>query len=110
MTTQELIYYFKDVFALENQLYTYEGPNGAYNLYESELRQNIIINKLAEIITQLERLNYTMGTVCAAIQESNYLLNNISSTLGRIEANTALTAYNSQCIAHNTRIANTYVV
>jgi len=87
-----------------------EGPNGAYNLYESELRQNIIINKLDIIIEQLDNLNYTMGTICGAIQESNMILGNISRTLGRIESNTALAAYNAQCIAHNTRISNTYVV
>lgn len=87
-----------------------EGPNGAYNLYESELRQNIIINKLDIIIEQLDELNYRMGTICGAIQETNMLLGNISQTLGRIEANTALTAYNSQCVAHNTRIASQYVL
>jgi len=106
-------------FAIVAQIYEYllsgrcdqlEGPYGAYNLYESELRQNIIINRLDEIIIQLERLNSTMGTMCGAIHETNYLLGNISRTLGRIEANTALTAYNSQCIAHNTRIASQYVL
>ncbi len=87
-----------------------EGPNGAYNLYESELRQNIIIDKLDTIIGQLESLNRTMNTMCNAIQTTNRLLGNISMTLGRIEANTALTAYNTQCITHNTRIASQYVL
>lgn len=85
-----------------------EGPDGAYNLYESELRQNIIINKLDEIIKQLETLNDTMSTMCSAIQTTNRLLGNISQTLGRIETNTALSAYNTQCIANNTNIANRY--
>ena len=106
-------------FATIAQIYEYllsgrcdqlEGPYGAYNLYESELRQNIIIDKLDEIIRQLERLNATMNAMCVAINESNRLLSNISSTLGRIEANTSLMAYNSQCIAHNTRIASQYVL
>lgn len=106
-------------FACVAQIYEYllsgrcdqlEGPYGAYNLYESELRQNIIIDRLDEIISQLGRLNSTMNTICGAIQETNSLLGKINSTLGRIEANTALTAYNSQCIAHNTRIASQYVL
>lgn len=84
------------------------GPNGAYNLYEQELRQNIIIDKLDQIINQLDRLNRTMGYVASAITQSNRLLGDISSSLGRIEANTALTAYNTQCIANNTSIANRY--
>lgn len=106
-------------FAAIAQIYEYllsgrcdqlEGPYGAYNLYESELRQNIIIDRLDEIIYQLGRLNGTMNTICGAIQETNNLLGKINSTLGRIEANTALTAYNSQCIAHNTRISSQYVL
>lgn len=85
-----------------------EGPDGAYNLYESELRQDRIIEQLDVIITQLDRLNNTMGYVASAINQSNNLLNNISNSLYRIEANTALTAYNTQCIANNTKIANRY--
>lgn len=32
------------------------GPDGAYNLYESELRQNIIINSLETIVNELESI------------------------------------------------------
>ncbi len=104
-------------FAAIAQIYEYllsgrcdqlEGTNGAYNLYESELRQNIIIDKLDEIINQLENLNATMNVMCGAIQRTNHLLSGISMTLGQIEANTALTSYNTQCIAYNTNLANRY--
>lgn len=84
------------------------GPNGAYNLYEQELRQNIIIDRLDQIINQLDRLNRTMGYVACVVTQTNQLLGDISNSLGRIEANTALTAYNTQCIASNTSIANRY--
>ena len=87
---------------------TLEGPNGAYNLYEQELRQNIIIDHLEQVIDRLDTLNQTMGRVCEAIYESNRLLTNIANTVSRIEANTALIAYNTQCIAYNTEIANKY--
>lgn len=86
------------------------GPNGAYNLYEQELRQNTIIDRLDVIVSQLQMLNRTMAYVASAISESNSILRNISSTLRSIDTNTALTAYNSQCIAHNTRIASQYVL
>ena len=33
-----------------------DGPYGAYNLYESELRQNIIIGQLSKIETHLEQI------------------------------------------------------
>ena len=84
------------------------GANGAYNLFEQELRQNIIIDKLDKIIVQLEELNRTMSAICGAISYTNSLLNGISSTLSSINANTAYTAYNTQCIAYNTKIANQY--
>lgn len=85
-----------------------EGPDGAYNLYENELRQNIIIDKMDIIISQLDTLNHTMGYMVACMNQTNMLLNSISSSLYKIEANTALTAYNTQCIANNTQIANRY--
>ena len=68
------------------------------------------LEKKRVLASLLDRLNRTMGAICGAIQETNFLLGDISRTLGRIETNTALTAYNSQCIAHNTRIASQYVL
>lgn len=107
---------YRDFIAI-SQIYEYidtgrctelEGPNGAYNLYESELRQNTIINRLDVVISQLENLNRTMSYVANAINQSKTLLQNISYSLGRIEANTALTAYNTQVIANYTKYANKY--
>lgn len=92
-----------------------EGPNGAYNLFENELRQNIIILQLDEISMQLDNLNRTMYYVATAINKSNMLLGSISSQLGQmssslslIESNTALTAYNTQCTAFNTELMRRY--
>lgn len=87
---------------------TLEGPNGAYNLYEQELRQNTIINRLDQVIDQLKELNETMHYICSSIQTTNNLLSQISSQIAQVEANTACIAYNSQCIAYNTNIANKY--
>lgn len=92
-----------------------EGPNGAYNLFESELRQNIIILQLDEIIEQLDELNRAMYYVSSAINESNRILGNVSSQLGQIStslsligSNTALTAYNTQCTSFNTELMRRY--
>lgn len=104
-------------FAAIAQIYEYllsgrctqlEGPNGAYNLYESELRQNVIISELNEINNQLSRLTHSMHTMCGAIRTTNSLLSNINSTWGRIGSNRALTDYNAQCATNNTHIANKY--
>ena len=93
-----------------------EGPNGAYNLYESELRQNLIINKLDTIITQLEQVKENQFILYQEVQKTNKILNGISKdikeildTTKKIENKTELisratnlTAYYSQIIAHNT--------
>ena len=78
--------------------YTLEGPDGAYNLFESELRQNIIVNNLREINNQLDELNDTMHSICASLSYTNTLINNISNMI----------SYNSQCVAYNTNITNYY--
>lgn len=93
-----------------------EGPNGAYNLYESELRQNLIINRLDTIISQLEQVKENQFILYQEVRKTNIILNGISKdikeildTSNRIENNTELiakatnlTAYYSQIIAHNT--------
>lgn len=85
-----------------------EGPNGAYNLYESELRANLIIDNLSEIATQLQEFNRNMSTLTNSIVETNNLLSSMRGSLERIEANTALTAYNTQCTAFNTELLRRY--
>lgn len=104
-------------FVAISQIYEYmlsgrcvelEGPHGAYNLFEDELRHNIIIYQLDQIINKLDELNRIMNSVCNAIYDTNRLLSDINTTLGKIESNTALTAYNTQCVSYNTRIANQY--
>lgn len=78
--------------------YTLEGPDGAYNLFESELRQNIIVANLKDINNQLDELNNTMHSICASLSYTNSLINNISNMM----------SYNSQCVAYNTNITNYY--
>ena len=77
------------------------GPNGAYNLFESELRQNIIIYELKTIIDKLDEISSYQRMTYNAIMESNRLLANI-------EQNTAVSAFNSSVIAENTNIMRRY--
>lgn len=111
-------------FVAVSQIYEYidtgrcselEGPNGAYNLFESELRQNLIIGKLDVIIEQLDQLNRTMSYISNSIDYSNVLLTNVCHSLNTIEtntaitaSNTALTAYNTQCTAFNSEMMRRY--
>ena len=85
------------------------GPNGAYNLYESELRQNIIINKLDTIIEKLDQIKenqfllYTeMTEINAHLSTLSYNTKNLLDTSKRIEANSEITSYCSRITAQNT--------
>lgn len=97
-------------FLAVSQIYEYfmsgrctqlEGHEGAYNLFEHELRQNIIIAKLDEVLNQLEQIKQNPYMIYSAICEAN-------SRLAQIESNTAAIAYNTSVIATNTEIANRY--
>lgn len=58
-----------------------EGPNGAYNMYEGELRSNIIICSLSQIISDLGQIKNGQYALYEQIRRSNenvtHLLNNI---------------------------------
>lgn len=57
------------------------GPNGAYNLYESELRQNIIISKLDVVIEKLEDIKQNQYMAYQMLSDINSNLDNIGSKM-----------------------------
>ena len=70
-----------------------QGQNGAYNLYESELRANMIISQLDTIIEQLEQIKrnqfalYKVITdVKKSIDEINSKLSDVLSSIDKISA------------------------
>ena len=67
-----------------------EGPDGAYNLYESELRANIIIGSLGQIISDLQQIKNSQFALYQEIKNSNRV---IASLLSNIADNTHMTAY-----------------
>lgn len=92
--------------------YDLVGPAGAYNLFESESRQNIIISNLNQVISMLSRIEQNQHALYEAIQESNYYAdsmcnqaNNMLKSCKAIEHNTAITAYNSKISAENSAIS-----
>ena len=85
------------------------GADGAYNLYESELRQNLIINRLDTIIEQLDAIKANQYTLYTELKKTNEILVGISSdmkeltsTVHRIEDAAHITAYCAQVTAQNT--------
>ncbi len=78
------------------------GPNGAYNLYESELRSNLILSKLDDVIGRLDSLSAGQQMLAKAIQDSNARIDRLGASLDRIEQNTAMSAYYDRITAANT--------
>lgn len=59
-----------------------EGPNGAYNLYEMELRQNIVIGQLSTITEHLEQIKENQYTLYYEIQNANRNSESMLSSIG----------------------------
>ncbi len=86
-----------------------EGPNGAYNLFESELRANIIIGQLSQVIEKLEEIKQAQYMIVRAIENTNGLLGEISQDIRRVENainvnTTAINEFNAATIYTLNRI------
>lgn len=85
------------------------GANGAYNLYESELRQDLIIYKLDEVAQRLDALQSTMYRCCQAIETVSRKLDVVHSDLQKLNTKaqkqlelSSLTAVYAAATAANT--------
>lgn len=59
-----------------------EGPNGAYNMYEMEMRQNIIIGQLSAILRNLESIRNNQYVIYEEISSSNRIIHDMLKTVG----------------------------
>lgn len=70
-----------------------EGPNGAYNLYEMELRQNIIINQLSNIVNNLEQIRNSQFLLYRELMKANDTVEQICYELRKLNTTAKLDAY-----------------
>ena len=84
------------------------GPNGAYNLYESELRQNLIINHIENVISNLEQVKANQYYLYMELNKANKTISSIASTANALlkvssqnAAANMITAYCSEVTAFN---------
>ena len=84
-----------------------EGANGAYNIYENEIRANLIISQLSTVIKQLEDIKQSQYMIYSEMQKVNQGLSTLNgkmdraiSSLKTVEHNTELTAYNTAVTAY----------
>lgn len=94
------------------------GPNGAYNLYESELRANTIISKLESIEGKLDDIRdvqysayATLTSVKSSLASIDGKLSNAVKELARmsegiesIEKSSAATAYHAEAAAYYAKV------
>lgn len=103
-------------YLMSGRCSTLEGTNGAYNIYEAEIRANRVIAKLDAVISALENIKQTQYMMYKELQNINASLDSLNSTMSCalksircIEANTTeMSAHldhiskNSDVIAYNT--------
>lgn len=86
-------------YLLSGRCYSLEGPDGAYNLYEMELRQNIVIGQLSNIISNLEQIRSNQYSLYEQLTRSNAMVESIIQELRDIRSDTQLTAYFAEITA-----------
>lgn len=92
-----------------------DGANGAYNIYENEVRMNRVVSQLTKIIESLEQIKQNQFVIYSAINETNRLLNVLVSTmdkavavLGDIKADTSSISRYMEDISTNTAVSAYY--
>lgn len=88
-----------------------EGADGAYNIYEQEIRADRIIDQLGEVITQLEEIKSNQYMIYQELRTVNQNLDRlnqttaaISESIQDIEKSVDTIAYNSAVTAHYTKM------
>lgn len=82
-----------------------EGDNGAYNLYEQEVRQNIIISEMREFAAHLQSVQQKQYMLYQKISEANKRIEEMCETVDRIELDACIAKYNSDSAAQNASAA-----
>ena len=88
-----------------------DGHEGCYNLYESELRQNIIIVKLDTIIEKLEEIKTAQYELQRAIIQSNSeIMQMCNRNQALEERHRAVTMYQNQQLIETQNIMSKYIL
>lgn len=98
-----------------------DGHEGAYNIFENEIRQNIIIQKLDEAVRMLKKIEQNQYMLYDAIRETNRVIGNLGqnldSALNQIDTkmdavveNTYISSYNSERQLENSRFQTSLAI
>ena len=101
-----------------------DGPNGAYNIYENEIRQDIIISRLEDIIQCLDEIKETQFKLYCEVQNMNCKIDELVQSVHEVAQNqltiidnqneqieqTKIVAYNTEILKYNSNIAVKYML
>lgn len=80
------------------------GPDGAYNLYETELRQNIIIGKLDDITNSLEEIKQNQFMIYSELKSINSNISKLDDSMNKILGKVTEIGTNVEAIRNSTEI------
>lgn len=87
-----------------------EGHTGAYNLYEQELLQRIIISKLDIVISRLDEIQSTQYELAQALQQSNQKITALSNRVDIANQHLEVQAYNSMQTNEEVKALKDYTI
>lgn len=92
-----------------------DGANGAYNIYENEIRADRIIGQLSQVIEKLDDISESQFMIYSEIKKVNSNLEHLNSTMDKalvsiqnMEENVEQIAKNSEVMAHNSAVSAYY--
>lgn len=96
-------------YFMSGRCVAFEGHEGAYNIYENEIRLNVVIQKLDDVIQKLDQIQDNQYMLYSAIQECNkkitklsQVTSDVTNKLQDISQNAEISAYYNGITALNT--------
>lgn len=68
-------------YLMSGRCMSLEGPNGAYNIYEAEIRANQIISQLSDVLNSLEQIKSSQYMAYSQLRAINSKLSNLSEKM-----------------------------
>lgn len=81
------------------------GHEGAYNKFDNELRMNLIISKLDDVLYKLDQIRNSQYMLYDAINYATQNSERLTNTVNMLANNMQSIAENQEVIAYNSRIA-----
>lgn len=82
-------------YILSGRCDTLKGSNGAYNLYENEIRMNTVISQLEQVIESLKSIKKCQYMLYISISDMNEELKELNCTMDKIASYTKSISFDS---------------